>query len=79
MDFVIEAESTQEELAEQIGSQGIMNSSSGSRPFYYLAAIALECEQDDDYTIEDTLIEFVENADLDLTAEERNLIVEVLD
>lgn len=78
MDFEVAVTASQEELAEQIGSQGIMDSSDSSRPFYYLAALALECE-DDDYTIEETLVEFVENADLDLNPMERREVVEVLD
>jgi len=59
----INVEIDTETLAREIGNQGILETSTSQRQseFCYLASIALECK-DDDYTISDTLMEFIENA-----------------
>lgn len=51
-------------IADRLGEEYIL----GDNPdpdFAYLAAIALETYGDNSYDIEDTLMEFIRNADLD--------------
>lgn len=67
-----------ERLWEELGDQGILGDEDGEE-YFYLAALALECREDNNYPIERVLAEFIFNTDaLEMTSEERETIVEAL-
>lgn len=66
-----------DEVANRIGEEYILGDQVSEQG--YLAALALETMEDDDYDIERTLIEFIENtSEPDLDRSEREEIVEIL-
>lgn len=68
-----------ERISKEVGDQGILGDNVGNREFFYLAALALETEPDDTYSIERTLIEFVRNtSSISLEDSEYDKIEEVL-
>lgn len=65
-------------LAKEIGDQGILGGAPNSE-FLYLAALALETHADDNYDIEDSLMEFLRNSyDVDVNLDECNEIEAIL-
>lgn len=69
----VEAEASFEDLARALGDQYILNSEKDPE-FAYLAALALETHDNDDYEVEDTLMEFIRNS-----SELENVTVEACD
>lgn len=66
----VEAEASFEDLARALGDQYILNSDEDPE-FAYLAALALETHDNDDYEVEDTLMEFIRNSsELGVTADD---------
>jgi hypothetical protein len=51
-----------DELSEEIGEQLILSDDLDNREFFYLAALALECHDDDDYDATDVIMEFLRNS-----------------
>lgn len=51
-----------ERLYDELGRQGILGDNVERAEFFYLAALALECREDESYDIQDTLIEFIRNS-----------------
>ena len=75
----LRAEVSFDELAEQIGDQHILHGDEETAAFAYLAALALECEDDDRYDIEDALSEFLHNSSaIDISLEEADEIDAIL-
>lgn len=67
-----------ERLYNELGEQGIMSDADG-REFFYLAALALECREDDDYPVEAVIMEFIRNSDsVDVSWKEANEIEALL-
>lgn len=57
-------------LHRAIGKQGILNEDEENPEYFYMAALALECSQDDDYPIDATVMEFIRNCEaLDVSQE----------
>lgn len=67
-----------EQLWEELGEQGILGDDVDEPDFFYLAALALECYEDDDYTPSDVVLEFIEHSDRPITTNELATIREVL-
>ena len=75
----LRAEVTFDELAKQIGDQHILDGDEETAPFAYLAALALECEDNDRYDIEEVLSEFLHNSSaIDISLEEADKIDAIL-
>lgn len=67
-----------ERLCEELGEQGILGQDEGSE-YFYLASLALECHDRDDYSIEDVLVEFIiTERGAELSEEELEEIKEIL-
>lgn len=49
-------------LYAELGNQGILGDEVDGREFIYLAALALEAREKDNYDINDTLMEFIRNS-----------------
>lgn len=59
-DSEVEIDVSIERLYKEIGEQGILSGDGDG--FFYLAGLALECYEDERYTITDTLMEFIQNS-----------------
>lgn len=57
----VSVEVTLDAIAKELGEQYILNSDEEQPEFAYLAALALETYNEDRYSIEDTLMEFIRN------------------
>ena len=58
-------------LADMVGEQKILRPDKSIRPFGYLAALALETAERNDYDIERTLMEFIRNSSsIEITPED---------
>jgi len=78
-DEEVSVDVTFDKLAEQIGNQHILQGDEKTAAFAYLAALALECEGDGRYDIEDVLSEFLHNSSaLDISLEEADKIDAIL-
>lgn len=51
-----------ERLHEELGTQGILDGDVDGREFFYLAALSLECHDDDEYDATRVVMEFVRNS-----------------
>lgn len=50
-----------EEIANAISNEGILDSTEEQRPYFYLAALALDTMNNDEYDIHRTLREYINN------------------
>lgn len=61
-DEQLDVEISLEQLHRELGEQGILAEDEDRPEFFYLAALSLECYEDDDYSATDVVIEFIRNS-----------------
>jgi len=68
-----------DEISDALGNDYILSDTAEGREFAYLAALALETQDNDSYDIERTLMEFIRNEDtLNIDASDCNEIEAIL-
>lgn len=68
-----------ERLYEELGDQGILGEDVEGHEFFYLAALAIECREDNRYSVERVIVEFIRNSPaVDVTLGKASDIEEIL-